>query len=177
MYGTTFILLVDPVSARNLLLTAGRAPPQPPRPRRTARGTSLRCRRSRIDRGSSPRRSDRHYQRGRPTRCGQQKFIIHHVFRNPLTINAILAACAAADKTIIMLNTPHPDSRSCFPPERITRYATMPMDSRTTASDIKKPTLRHMEQKYRSSPWQSSYCGKGSQVPVNDEQRRWRPYE
>lgn len=39
---------------------------------------------------------------------------------------------------------------------------------------IRKPTERHMEQKYRS-PWQSWARGKYSQVLVREEQRRWRP--
>ncbi|KAL8690048.1 MAG: hypothetical protein Q9218_004417 [Villophora microphyllina] len=48
------------------------------------------------------------------------------------------------------------------------------MPSITTPNDMRKPTERHMEQKYRS-PWQSLACGKYSQVWVREEQRRWRP--
>lgn len=55
-------------------------------------------------------------------------------------------------------------------------YATKVMPSSTTAKDIRKPTLRHMEQKYRSGPWQSSYWGKYSHDLVIEEQRLWRPY-
>jgi hypothetical protein len=64
-----------------------------------------------------------------------------------LTTSAILAAWAVADKTIIKLRILHPDSLNCLPPERITRYATMAIPSMTTAKDMRKPTLRHMEQK------------------------------
>jgi hypothetical protein len=39
------------------------------------------------------------------------------------------------------------------------------------------PVLLHMLQKYLSSPWQSSYCGKGSHLPVIEEQRLCKPYE
>jgi hypothetical protein len=51
----------------------------------------------------------------------------------------------------------------------------MLIPSSTTAKDIRNPTDRHIEQKYRSSPWQSSRWGKLSQVSVREEHRRWRP--
>lgn len=86
-----------------------------------------------------------------------------------------LAACTTTDVRTSKLRTPHPFSRSRFPPERITRYATMLIPSSTTAKDIRNPTDRHIEQKYRSSPWQSSRWGKLSQVSVREEHRRWRP--
>jgi hypothetical protein len=41
-----------------------------------------------------------------------------------------------------------------------TRYVTSVTSSSTAANDIINPTLRHIEQKYLSSPEQSSYCGK-----------------
>lgn len=82
------------------------------------------------------------------------------------------AACTMADRPTVKLRTLHPFSRRRFPPLKMTRYVTMLMPCRTTAKDIKNPTERHMEQKYRSSPWQSSRCGKLSQVLVREEQRR-----
>jgi hypothetical protein len=85
------------------------------------------------------------------------------------------AACTIADKIISKLRTRHPFSRNRFPPPRIIRYVTMLMPSNTTVKDIKNPTDRHIEQKYRSSPWQSSLCGKLSQVSVSEEQRWCRP--
>lgn len=73
----------------------------------------------------------------------------------PTTID-MLAACRNADITISRLSNLHPFSRSRFPPMRITMYVTMLMPCSTTANDIRNPTERHIEQKYRSSPWQSS---------------------
>ena len=69
----------------------------------------------------------------------------------PTTID-MLAACRNADITISRLSSLHPFSRSRFPPMRITMYVTMLIPCSTTANDIRNPTERHMEQKYRSSP-------------------------
>lgn len=49
--------------------------------------------------------------------------------------------------TINKLNIDHPVSRNCFPPANITKYATRHMPSKTTAKDMRKPTVRHIEQK------------------------------
>lgn len=69
-----------------------------------------------------------------------------------LTTKLMLATCTATDVIIITLSTVHPVSLSFFPPERMMIYATIPSDIRTTAKVIRNPTLRHIEQKYRSSP-------------------------
>lgn len=42
-------------------------------------------------------------------------------------------------------------------------------------SEMRKPAVRHKEQKMRSGPWQSSKVGKGVQVFEMEEQREWRP--
>lgn len=96
--------------------------------------------------------------------------------REPTTI-AILAACTTAERIISRLRILHPFSRIGLPPVKMTRYVTRLIPCRTTAKDIRNPTERHIEQKYRSSPRQSSCWGKCSQVSVREEQRRWRPYE
>jgi hypothetical protein len=69
----------------------------------------------------------------------------------------------------------HPESLLLLPPNNTTAKATKVANSKTTEKFIKKPTLLHMEQKYLSSPWQSSETGKGVQPAVREEQRRWRP--
>lgn len=96
-------------------------------------------------------------------------------FMTQLTTIDIPAACTMAESPTIKLRTVHPFSRKRLPPERMTKYVTTLMPCKTIAKDMRNPTDRHMEQKYRSSPWQSSRCGKLSQVSVMEEQRRWRP--
>ena len=49
-------------------------------------------------------------------------------------------------------STFHPVSRFCLPPPMIITYATIVPNSSTAANDIKKPTDRHIEQKYLSLP-------------------------
>lgn len=88
---------------------------------------------------------------------------------------AILAACTVADMITIQLSVRHPPSRSCLFPQMMITYDTTLIACSTTANDIRNPTDRHIEQKYRSRPWQSCGCGKSSHVFVIDEQRRWRP--
>ena len=68
-----------------------------------------------------------------------------------------------------------PPSLLLLPPNSTTAKATKVANSSTTEKFIRKPTLLHMEQKYRSSPWQSSGTGKGVQPEVREEQRRCRP--
>lgn len=84
---------------------------------------------------------------------------------------AIPAHCIRAESTRRPLMTFQPCSLFCFPPASTTMNAMRVMPSITTANDMRKPTERHMEQKYRS-PWQSLLCGKNSQVWVSEEQRR-----
>lgn len=68
-----------------------------------------------------------------------------------------------------------PPSLLLLPPSSTTAKATKVANSKTTEKFIKKPTLLHMEQKYLSSPWQSSGTGKGVQPDVSEEQRRCSP--
>lgn len=72
-------------------------------------------------------------------------------------------------------STFHPDSLFCLPLRMSTTKATSVASSNTAAAVIMNPTLRHMEQKWRSVPWQSSYCGKGRQLLSTDEQLSCRP--
>lgn len=87
----------------------------------------------------------------------------------------ITMSCTAPTTSNIVLNIFQPLARFCTPPAKITRYAMSDMPSMTTAKDIKKPTERHMEQKYRSFS-QSSRRGKCSHLPVREEQNRCSPY-
>jgi hypothetical protein len=68
-----------------------------------------------------------------------------------------------------------PYSRVCLPPNIMTTKATMVASSMITAKDMKKPTLLHILQNVGSRS-QSLYWGKGSQPPVIEEHRLWRPY-
>lgn len=72
--------------------------------------------------------------------------------KDPLTTIAIAAHCNTEAIARNMLSTPAPDSLLCFPPLSITMYDIRAIPSITTAKDIKKPTVRHMEQKGRSLP-------------------------
>ena len=89
----------------------------------------------------------------------------------PLTTIAILAHCAKAVTAKTGHSTFQPLSLFCFPPLMISRQTMMLANSTTTAKDMRKPTLRHSEQKVRSR-WQSSNLGKGSHLPNKEEQRR-----
>ena len=53
-----------------------------------------------------------------------------------------------------------PFSRFSFPPPMVTRNPTMVASSTTVAKLIRKPVVRHMEQKDRSSPMHSFSVGK-----------------
>jgi hypothetical protein len=72
----------------------------------------------------------------------------------------MLAHWSTPTATSINVKTFHPLSLFCLPPIRTTAKATSVANSNTAAKLIMNPTLLHMEQKYRSSAWQSSYCGK-----------------
>jgi hypothetical protein len=62
------------------------------------------------------------------------------------------------------------------PPAITTAKETSVQSSRTTSKEMRKPTVRHMLQKYLSLVHVSSF-GNGVQVPVTLEQRLWRPME
>ena len=88
---------------------------------------------------------------------------------------AILAHCTMPTSMSIKLNTFQPLSLFCLPPPIIKTYATIVASSNTAANDIKKPTDRHIEQKYLSLPEQSAFCGKCIQILLVEEQLRCRP--
>jgi hypothetical protein len=92
-----------------------------------------------------------------------------------LTTIATLAHRSKPTKPHKKATTRHPFSLLRFPPAITTTYATMVTNSITTASDIRKPTDLHMEQKYLSVPWQSSYRGKSWHEECVDEQLRCKP--
>ena len=69
-----------------------------------------------------------------------------------LTIKAMPAHCTSPASRSSVLKIFQPDCLFCLPPARMTRYAIKVMPSMTTAKDIRKPTVRHMEQKLRLSP-------------------------
>lgn len=105
-----------------------------------------------------------------------------------LTINAILIACTTAAINASTVNAPQPLSRLCFPPASSMIKAAIVMPSMTTAKLMRNPTLRHMLQKYRSSPRHSLYRGNSTHsnlecpatcpIPGGTfvfEHRRWRP--
>lgn len=99
----------------------------------------------------------------------------HPVYaRGLLTIILKLAPNSTATTACNPVNTFHPLSRFCLPPAMMTMYAIVVIPSITTAKLIRKPTERHMLQKYRSCA-QSTGCGKGEHVWVREEHRRWRP--
>jgi len=69
---------------------------------------------------------------------------------------AMAAIWHAMTTPSILTHIFHPPSLLLLPPNNTTAKATKVANSRTTEKFIKKPTLLHMEQKYLSSPWQSS---------------------
>lgn len=71
---------------------------------------------------------------------------INHTTRHTAPI------CTILPRTTNKLRTFHPYSRNRFVPVMMIRYDNTDMASSMTAKDIRKPTERHIEQKYRSEP-------------------------
>ena len=69
-----------------------------------------------------------------------------------------------------------PASLELLPPTNTVRYAITHANCSTMLKFMKKPVLLHIEQNHLSSPWQSSYSGKGVHLPVIELHLLCRPY-